>query len=157
PVGWRQAEHLDQGDHRHGEREHHRADCDVGDVFLAEPSLNPVSRERVGRKSQQGEERDQPQITDGDELLRTQLFGVFESLKHAEELGPQKFVTVGYLWLIPFFPLLGFATNAFAGHWIQRRFGKKYVSYIAVGAMVLSFAVAMVALIQMLGLPPSDR
>jgi len=83
--------------------------------------------------------------------------GAGEALKHAEELGPQKFVTVGYLWLIPFFPLLGFATNAFAGHWIQRRFGKKYVSYIAVGAMVLSFAVAMVALIQMLGLPPSDR
>src|SRR5499427_2668644 len=83
--------------------------------------------------------------------------GAGEALKHAEELGPQKFVTVGYLWLIPFFPLLGFAINAFAGHWIQRRFGKKYVSNIAVGAMVLSFAVAVVALIQMLGLPPSDR
>jgi NADH-quinone oxidoreductase subunit L len=76
---------------------------------------------------------------------------------HGAELGPQKIVTVSYLWLIPFFPLLGFAINAFVGHWIQRRFGKKYVSTIAVGAMVLSFLVAVAAWIQMIGLPASDR
>src|SRR3982074_70327 len=76
---------------------------------------------------------------------------------HSVELGPQKIVTVSYLWLIPFFPLLGSALNAFAGHWIQRRFGKKYTSYIAIGAMVLAFAVAVVAWIQMVSLPVSDR
>ena len=76
---------------------------------------------------------------------------------HGAELGPQKIVTVSYLWLIPFFPLLGSAINAFAGHWIQRRFGKKYTSYIAVGAMVLAFAVAGVAWFQMINLPVSDR
>src|SRR5215813_5359331 len=74
-----------------------------------------------------------------------------------ETLTPQKIVTVSYLWLIPFFPLLGSALNAFVGHWIQRRYGKRYVSYIAVGAMVLSLLVALVALGQMLGLPESDR
>jgi len=68
-----------------------------------------------------------------------------EGAAHAAELGPQKIVTVSYLWLIPFLPLLGSAINAFAGHWIQRRFGKKYTSYIAVGAMVLAFAVSVVA------------
>src|SRR5229473_8547745 len=70
---------------------------------------------------------------------------------------PQKVVEVGYLWLIPFFPLLGFAINAALGHLIQRRFGKKYTSYIAVGAMVLAFVVAVVAWIQMVSLPVSDR
>src|SRR5712692_12057834 len=77
--------------------------------------------------------------------------------EHAAELTPQKIVTVSYLWLIPFLPLLGSAINAFAGHWIQRRFGKKYTSYIAVGAMVLAFAVAVVAWFQILTLPVSDR
>src|SRR5229473_1722066 len=70
---------------------------------------------------------------------------------------PQKVVEVGYLWLIPFFPLLGFAINAALGHLIQRRFGKKYVSYIAVGAMTLSFLTAVAAWIQMIGLPGSER
>ena len=76
---------------------------------------------------------------------------------HAAELTPQKIVSVNYLWLIPFFPLLGSALNAFVGHWIQRRYGKRYVSYIAVGAMVLSLLVALVALGQMIRLPESDR
>src|ERR1700687_5643547 len=80
-----------------------------------------------------------------------------EGAAHAAELGPQKIVTVSYLWLIPFFPLLGSAINAFTGHWIQRRFGKKYTSYVAVGAMVLAFAVAGVAWFQMINLPVSDR
>jgi NADH-quinone oxidoreductase subunit L len=79
------------------------------------------------------------------------------SAAHATELTPQKIVTVSYLWLIPFFPLLGSALNAFVGHWIQRRYGKRYVSYIAVGAMVLSLLVALIALGQMLRLPESDR
>src|SRR5215831_13758873 len=74
-----------------------------------------------------------------------------------ETLTPQKIVTVSYLWLIPFFPLLGSALNAFIGSWIQRRYGKRYVSYIAVGAMVLSLLVALVALGQMIRLPESDR
>src|SRR5260370_41347054 len=80
-----------------------------------------------------------------------------EGAAHAAELGPQKIVTVSYLWLIPFFPLLGSAINAFAGHRIQRRFGKKYTSYIAVGAMVLATAVAAVARVQMISLPVSPR
>src|SRR5258707_12475406 len=79
-----------------------------------------------------------------------------EAASHAVEV-PQKVVEVGYLWLIPFFPLVGFAINAALGHLIQRRFGKKYVSYIAVAAMALAFLVAVAAWIQMIGLPPSAR
>jgi NADH-quinone oxidoreductase subunit L len=79
-----------------------------------------------------------------------------EAASHAVEV-PQKIVEVGYLWLIPIFPLVGAAINATLGHLIQRRFGKKYVSYIAVGAMAFAFLVAVAAWIQMIGLPSSER
>src|SRR5262249_1600029 len=77
--------------------------------------------------------------------------------KHAADLAPQKIVTVNYLWLIPFFPLLGAAINGVAGHAIQRKFGKKAISASAVGAMVLSLLVGLAACIQMIALPESDR
>jgi NADH-quinone oxidoreductase subunit L len=77
--------------------------------------------------------------------------------EHATAVGPQKVVTASLLWLIPLLPLLGSAINAFAGHYIQRRFGKKYNSAIAIGAMAASFATAFAVWIQMIGLPPSDR
>src|SRR5260370_34644202 len=79
-----------------------------------------------------------------------------EAASHAVEV-PQQIVEVGYLWLIPIFPLVGAAINATLGHLIQRRFGKKYVSYIAVGAMAFAFLVAVAAWIQMIGLPSSER
>src|SRR5260370_7221919 len=75
--------------------------------------------------------------------------------EHAAALGPQKVVTSSILWLIPLFPLLGSAINAFAGHYIQRRWGKKYVSAIAIGAMAASFAPALIVCIQLIPLPPS--
>src|ERR1700682_3859621 len=77
--------------------------------------------------------------------------------EHAVALGPQRVVTSSLLWLIPFLPLLGSAINAFAGHYIQRRFGKKYNSAIAIGAMAASFATASIVWIQMIALPPSAR
>src|SRR5260370_1184930 len=77
--------------------------------------------------------------------------------EHAAALGPQKVVTSSILWLIPLFALLGWAINAFDGHYIQRRWGKKCVSAIAIGAMAASFATALIVWIQMIALPPSDR
>src|SRR6266851_727612 len=80
-----------------------------------------------------------------------------QGAEHATALGPQKVVASSILWLIPALPLLGSAINAFAGHYIQRRFGKKYISAIAIGAMAASFATAFAVWIQMIGVPPSDR
>jgi NADH-quinone oxidoreductase subunit L len=54
-------------------------------------------------------------------------------------------VQVGWLWLIPAFPLLGAALNAFLGARLQKKLGKGAVHAIAVGAMVLSCLVAEVA------------
>src|SRR3989442_7066967 len=54
-------------------------------------------------------------------------------------------IQVGWLWLIPAFPLLGAAVNALLGARLQKRYGKRAVHAIAVGAMVLSCAVAEIA------------
>jgi NADH-quinone oxidoreductase subunit L len=47
-------------------------------------------------------------------------------------------VTVSWLWLIPLFPLVGAAINAFLGVRLQRAFGKRAVHTVAIAAMVLS-------------------
>jgi NADH-quinone oxidoreductase subunit L len=78
--------------------------------------------------------------------------------EHAEGGGGvQKIVDVSFLWLIPAFPLLGSAINAFLGKRIQDRMGKAWNSYIAVGAMTLAFIVAVVAWVTLIGLPPEER
>jgi NADH-quinone oxidoreductase subunit L len=69
----------------------------------------------------------------------------------------QRFVNVSYLWLIPVFPLMGSALNAFLGKRIQAKLGKAWNSYIAVGAMTLAFVTAFVAWIQIVGLPEDER
>ncbi len=64
---------------------------------------------------------------------------------------------VGYLWLIPLFPLVGAAINATIGWKLQRMFGKKIVHRIAVTAMLLAFGTALFAFKQMLSLPAEER
>src|SRR5256886_2705429 len=66
-------------------------------------------------------------------------------------------VQVGWLWLIPAFPLLGCALNAFLGARLQKKFGKGAVHAIAVGAMVLSCVVAEVAFWKMVFAHPHER
>jgi NADH-quinone oxidoreductase subunit L len=75
----------------------------------------------------------------------------------AEELGRLAVHHVSYLWLIPFFPLLGAVINATVGWKLQRLFGKKIVHRIAVTAMFLAFGTALYAFEQMLSLPAEER
>jgi NADH-quinone oxidoreductase subunit L len=75
----------------------------------------------------------------------------------AHQLGPILVHPAGYLWLIPLFPLIGAAINATVGLRLQRAYGKKAVHTIAIGAMVLSFLVAVRAFAQMLGLDAEHR
>src|SRR5574338_164766 len=75
----------------------------------------------------------------------------------AHEIGRIAVTHVGYLWLIPLFPLVGAAINALVGWKLQQLFGKKVVHRIAVTAMFAAFAVAVRAFFQMVQLPGEER
>ena len=64
---------------------------------------------------------------------------------------------VSWLWLIPLFPLVGSAINAFLGLRLQRAYGKRANHAIAVGAMLLSCIVAEVAFWKMFAAAPDHR
>ena len=57
------------------------------------------------------------------------------------------------LLLIPLFPFLGFLINAGVG----RRLSKSVSGLVAVGAMVASFVVAVVSVVQLVGMPAESR
>ncbi len=73
------------------------------------------------------------------------------------ELGRIAVTHAGYLFLIPLFPAIGATINALVGWKLQKLFGKRIVHYIAVGAMIASFATALVAFLQLLGMPAEER
>src|SRR5262249_3016852 len=75
----------------------------------------------------------------------------------AEALSRQITHPASFLWLIPFFPLLGSAINAALGFRMQKRFGKLITSHIAIGAMTLSFLTAAYAWVTLLQLPAGER
>src|SRR5919201_1727839 len=66
-------------------------------------------------------------------------------------------IQVSWLWLIPALPLLGAALNVFFGARLQKRYGKRAVHVIAVGAMVLSCVIAEVAFWKMVFAHPHER
>ncbi len=66
-------------------------------------------------------------------------------------------ISVGWLWLIPAFPLLGTALNVAFGPRLQKRYGKRANHTIAISAMLLSCVVAEVAFWKMVAADPSHR
>ncbi|MHB8873981.1 MAG: proton-conducting transporter transmembrane domain-containing protein [Myxococcaceae bacterium] len=89
--------------------------------------------------------------------VRDLVLASADTAGEAAPLTVQAFKRVGYLWLIPFFPMVGAAVNAILGLRIQRAFGKKTVSAIAIGAMVASFAVALWAFFDLRSMPEHER
>src|SRR3954466_10045198 len=64
---------------------------------------------------------------------------------------------VSWLWLIPFFPLVGSAINTAFGPRLQKAYGKRAVHFIAISAMLLSCLVAEVAFWKMFATPEHER
>ncbi len=64
---------------------------------------------------------------------------------------------VSYLRWIPLLPLLGAGVNGVAGAVIQRRFGKKAISVLAITPVMLAFVLAVTAFFQLKGLAPEHR
>jgi NADH-quinone oxidoreductase subunit L len=79
-------------------------------------------------------------------------------MEHATHaLAPIAVHPVSYLWLIPLFPLVGSFLNAVFGWRFERAGRKRLVHVVAVGAMALSFAVAVGAFVEMRGLDGEHR
>src|SRR5436305_9688270 len=66
-------------------------------------------------------------------------------------------IHVGWLWLIPLFPLAGSAINVAFGPRLQRTLGKRANHAVAIGAMLLSCIVAEVAFWKMFAAGPHER
>jgi len=66
-------------------------------------------------------------------------------------------VHVHWLWLIPFLPLLGAFLNGAFGLKIHRRWGEKPIHLLAVLMPGLSFIIAAVYFVRLLGLPAEGR
>ncbi|MFQ5599032.1 MAG: NADH-quinone oxidoreductase subunit L, partial [Candidatus Krumholzibacteriia bacterium] len=59
-----------------------------------------------------------------------------------------------YLWLIPFFPMLGAVVNGLFGYPLQKKLGRRPVSLIACASVFASFALSVYAFWQLLGTEP---
>ena len=62
-----------------------------------------------------------------------------------------------YLWLIPFFPLVGATINGLLGSRILKTFGPSVTHGIAILAPALSFGVTMMAMVELFALDPANE
>ncbi|MGZ3428883.1 MAG: NADH-quinone oxidoreductase subunit L, partial [Polyangia bacterium] len=63
----------------------------------------------------------------------------------------------GWLFLIPFLPLWGAALNGLCGEALQRRFGRRAITIVAIGVMVASMGLSIGAVAQLAALPAGKR
>src|SRR5579863_5065855 len=66
-------------------------------------------------------------------------------------------IPVTFIRLIILLPLIGATINFLAGAWMQKTFGKRAISVVGCGAVVLAFILAVRAFVAMIGLPPENR
>ena len=66
-------------------------------------------------------------------------------------------ISCEYLRWIVLLPLIGAVLNAIPGVLIQRKFGKRAISLIACGPVVVAFVLSLQVFAQLLGLPPEHR
>jgi NADH-quinone oxidoreductase subunit L len=66
-------------------------------------------------------------------------------------------INVTFIRLIVLLPLCGAAINFLAGWWLQKTFGKRAISLVGCGVVILAFILALRGFFAMLGLPPENR
>src|ERR1700720_1860829 len=64
---------------------------------------------------------------------------------------------VPFIRLIVLLPLIGATINFLAGAWLQKTFGKRAISLVGCGVVILAFLLAARAFFGMLGLPSENR
>src|ERR1700676_4611165 len=66
-------------------------------------------------------------------------------------------IPVTFIRLIILLPLIGATINFLAGAWLQKTFGKRAISLVGCGVVILAFLLAARAFVGMIGLPPENR
>ena len=66
-------------------------------------------------------------------------------------------IPVTFIRLIILLPLIGATINFLAGAWLQKTFGKRAISLVGCGVVILAFLLAVRAFHGMIGLPPENR
>src|ERR1700688_4124449 len=66
-------------------------------------------------------------------------------------------IPVTFIRLIVLLPLIGATINFLAGAWLQKTFGKRAISLVGCGVVILAFLLAARAFFGMIGLPPENR
>src|SRR6202166_2881392 len=66
-------------------------------------------------------------------------------------------IPVTFIRLIILLPLIGATINFLAGAWLQKTFGKRAISLIGCGVVILAFLLAVRAFVGMIGWPPENR
>src|SRR4029077_4099525 len=66
-------------------------------------------------------------------------------------------INVTFIRLIVLLPLLGATINFLAGAWLQKTFGKRAISLVGCGVVILAFILALRGFFAMLGLAPENR
>jgi NADH-quinone oxidoreductase subunit L len=66
-------------------------------------------------------------------------------------------VAVTFVRWIVLLPLIGAAVNFLAGAWLQKTFGKRAISIVGCGVVIVAFAIALHGFIAMLALAPDNR
>src|SRR6266851_5657539 len=66
-------------------------------------------------------------------------------------------IPVTFIRLIVLLPLIGATINFLAGAWLQKTFGKRAISLVGCGVVILAFLLAVRAFHGMIGLPPDNR
>src|ERR1700688_2456832 len=64
---------------------------------------------------------------------------------------------VTFIRLIVLLPLIGATINFLAGAWLQKTFGKRAISLVGCGVVILAFLLAARAFFGIIGLPPENR
>jgi NADH-quinone oxidoreductase subunit L len=66
-------------------------------------------------------------------------------------------INVTFIRLIVLLPLLGATINFLAGAWLQKTFGKRAISLVGCGVVILAFILALRGFFAMVGLAPENR
>src|SRR5271156_1727888 len=66
-------------------------------------------------------------------------------------------ISVSFIRWIVLLPAFGATVNFLAGAWLQKRFGKRAITVVGCGVVVLAFLIALRAFVMMLALPPENR